>query len=175
MSTKSSHRSIRSLSTALRTALLLLSALPVVSSSMIPDIPSSGAHPADIRRRSGSAARGVHWGPPSKRAASTVPLVVSNQCGETIWPGIGTQAGTGPGTGGFELASMSSKTMSVSGDWQGRVWGRTNCTFNVGGTGPSNLNGNNGNGAACVTGDCAGVLNCVNTVSLNSQDNLIWH
>lgn len=32
-----------------------------------------------------------------------VPLRVTNNCPETIWPGIGTQAGQGPGTGGFEL------------------------------------------------------------------------
>jgi hypothetical protein len=50
----------------------------------------------------------------------------------------------------------------VSPDWQGRIWGRTNCSFNVGGSGPSQLNGVNGNGAECATG----VLDCVNTVSL---------
>jgi hypothetical protein len=93
-----------------------------------------------------------------------VPLVISNQCDSTIWPGIGTQAGTGAGTGGFELASGSSMSLMVSTDWQGRVWGRTNCSFNAAGTGASNLNGNNGGGAACTTGDCGGVLSCVITV-----------
>lgn len=106
--------------------------------------------------------RPVRKGPPEKR--DSVPLKISNQCGETIWPGIGTQAGTGAGTGGFELASGDSKDFMVSGDWQGRVWGRTNCSFNAGGTGASNLNGNNGGGAACITGDCGGVLDCVLTV-----------
>ena len=124
-------------------------------------------HPADIRRRSGSPERPAFWGPPRKRATQ-VPLIVSNNCGDTIWPGIGTQAGTGPGTGGFELSSGSSNSLMVSADWQGRVWGRTNCSFNIGGTGASNLNGQNGAGAACGTGDCGGVLNCVNTVSLPS-------
>ena len=120
-------------------------------------------HPADIRRRSGSPDRPAVWGPPRKR--NSVPLIVSNLCPETIWPGVGTQGGTGPGTGGFELDSGSSKDMMVSGDWQGRIWGRTNCSFAPGGLSASNLNGNNGAGAACDTGDCGGVLNCVNTVS----------
>lgn len=108
--------------------------------------------------------RPARWGPPMKR--DSVPLVISNNCAETIWPGIGTQAGTGAGTGGFELASGDSKSLTVSADWQGRVWGRTNCSFNVGGTGASNLNGNDGSGAACDTGDCGGVLSCVLTVRI---------
>lgn len=66
-------------------------------------------------------------------------------------------------------------SLLVSADWQGRVWGRTNCSFNVGGTGPSNLNGNNGNGQACITGDCNGVLDCVVTVSLvNAEGSTIF-
>ncbi len=56
--------------------------------------------------------------------------------------------------------------MRVSWDWQGRVWGRTNCSFNANGTGPSQLNGVRGNGAACLTGDCFGVVDCQFTVSL---------
>lgn len=143
-------------------ALALLCLLPQIAANYAYDYE---LHPANIRRRSGSLERPAFWGPPHKRA-SQAPLIVSNNCAETVWPGIGTQAGTGPGTGGFELASGSSNSLMVSGDWQGRVWGRTNCSFAVGGTGPSNLNGVSGSsGAACGTGDCGGVLNCVNTVS----------
>jgi hypothetical protein len=107
--------------------------------------------------------RPARSGPPIKR--DSVPLVISNNCAETVWPGIGTQAGTGAGTGGFELASGDSKSLTVSADWQGRVWGRTNCSFSVDGSHASNLNGNDGSGAACNTGDCGGVLSCVLTVS----------
>ncbi|KAM7201898.1 thaumatin family protein [Naviculisporaceae sp. PSN 640] len=89
-----------------------------------------------------------------------IPLIVTNNCPETIWPGIGTQNGIGPGTGGFELWSTFSVQLYVSPNWQGRVWGRTNCSFNPTGTGPSNLNGVNGNGAACATGDCFAVMDC---------------
>ncbi|KAK5656351.1 hypothetical protein OQA88_4731 [Cercophora sp. LCS_1] len=77
-----------------------------------------------------------------------------------LWPGIGTQNGKGPGTGGFALEAGETKTLFVASNWQGRVWGRTNCSFNDDGTGPVNLNGVNGAGAACMTGDCFGMLNC---------------
>ncbi len=80
--------------------------------------------------------------------ATPIPILVTNQCSETIWPGIGTQNGIGPGTGGFELDAGDSAQMYVSQDWQGRIWGRTNCTFS------GNKNGIDGGGAACMTGDC---------------------
>ncbi|KAK0668508.1 hsp70-like protein [Cercophora samala] len=66
-----------------------------------------------------------------------IPLLVTNNCAETIWPGIGTQNGIGPGTGGFELAPGASKQMYVI----------------------------NGAGAACLTGDCFAQLDCQFTVS----------
>ncbi|MCJ1409813.1 hypothetical protein MMC19_003896 [Ptychographa xylographoides] len=99
----------------------------------------------------------------SQRAES-VPLTITNQCPEVIYPGIATQAGTPPGTSGFALAVGKTRDLTVGADWQGRVWGRTNCSFNADGTGPSNTGGNNGGGSACGTGDCNGVVNCVVTV-----------
>ncbi|KAG9243728.1 thaumatin family protein, partial [Calycina marina] len=116
--------------------------------------------PANLRRRSGRPDRPPpQWGPVRKRDGGA-PLIVTNLCQQSVWPGIGTQAGTGAGTGGFELKSGGTRKMTVSNDWQGRVWGRTNCSFNALGTGASNLNGNNGAGRACQTGDCGGVLSC---------------
>ncbi|GAB7353959.1 hypothetical protein MBLNU459_g4557t2 [Dothideomycetes sp. NU459] len=44
-------------------------------------------------------------------------------------------------------------SQTVSENWQGRIWGRTNCTFNNQGTA-------NGGGKACGTGDCNGALSC---------------
>ena len=92
--------------------------------------------------------------------ANGVPLVVTNQCKETIYAGVATQSGTSPGTTGFRLDAGSQRNMTVGHNWQGRVWPRTNCSFNADGTGPSNTGGNNGGGAACSTGDCFGVVEC---------------
>ena len=100
--------------------------------------------------------------------SGTVPLRITNQCSEVIYPGIGTQAATGPSTQGFELRQGESKDLTVSGDWQGRVWGRTNCTFNAEGTGPSTNGGLNGGGQSCQTGDCNGLLDCKVTVRCES-------
>lgn len=148
-------------SRTLLATIFMLNVLPGASAS-----PVDNSHlPRPLSARTVYPNREVHWGPPTKRD-NTIPLVISNNCGETIWPGIGSQAGTGPGTGGFALTTGNSTTLTVSADWQGRVWGRSNCSFNVGGTGPSNLNGNNGNGEACDTGDCNGVLSCVVTVRI---------
>jgi hypothetical protein len=143
-----------------------LSRISVLSVLFLGLLPTATGYTTNryFTNNAGPLPRPARWGPPEKR--DSVPLVVSNQCEGIIWPGIGTQAGTGAGTGGFELTPGSSKSLMVSADWQGRVWGRTNCSFNAAGTGASNLNGNNGAGAACSTGDCGGVLNCVITVNL---------
>ena len=93
------------------------------------------------------------------------PLRITNLCPEVLHPGIGTQAGTAPETHGFALGVGETRDLTVSGDWQGRVWGRTNCSFNAKGTGPSHPGGLNGGGASCGTGDCGGVLDCKLTVS----------
>ena len=93
------------------------------------------------------------------------PLVVMNLCRETIYPGIATQSGHAPSTGGFKLDTGDMKNLTVGADWQGRVWGRTNCSFNGDGTGASNAGGNNGGGSACATGDCNGIVDCKVTVS----------
>jgi Thaumatin family len=93
----------------------------------------------------------------SVASASTVSLVVTNQCSDTVWPAVGTQAGQGPSDEGFELAAGDSKNLSVSPDWNGRVWARTNCTFDGAGAG------------TCGTGDCGGNLTCTATVRISSR------
>lgn len=92
--------------------------------------------------------------------AETRPLSIVNMCEETIHPGIATQAGTAPATSGFELRPGGVRNLTVGADWQGRVWGRTNCSFNLDGTGPSTFGGVNGYGRSCSTGDCNGILDC---------------
>lgn len=77
----------------------------------------------------------------------TVPLLITNNCADTIWPGIYTTAGTGPGTGGFELAAGANRSLEVGSDWYGRIWGRTNCTSPSDGV------------LTCTTGSC-GQMDC---------------
>lgn len=101
----------------------------------------------------------------ARRDEMEKPLVIKNLCDEIIYPGIVTQAGTGPDIGGFRLDTGEQRNLTTSADWQGRVWGRTNCSFNAQGTGPKNVGGLNGGGRACNTGDCGGIINCRGTVS----------
>lgn len=104
----------------------------------------------------------------SQRDESRLFSIV-NRCAETIYPGIATQSGTGPLRSGFQLSPGGEVNVSVSADWQGRVWGRTNCSFNFDGSGPSTLGGVNGYGRSCSTGDCNGILNCQASVSGPSE------
>ncbi|KAI9891491.1 MAG: hypothetical protein M1814_002614 [Vezdaea aestivalis] len=91
------------------------------------------------------------------------PLKLTNTCSEDIYPGVQTQAGTGPDTTGFKLSPGESRTLTVSSDWQGRTWGRTNCSFSDSTSGPSNRAGFATGGKVCGTGDCAGLLECKGT------------
>jgi len=90
-----------------------------------------------------------------RRKLDITPLLVTNRCSEDIYPGISTQSGKGPKENGFKLTPGETKNQTVSEDWQGRVWGRTNCTFNSDGSGPAE-----GRGKACRSGDCNGKLDC---------------
>lgn len=78
----------------------------------------------------------------------TLRLVIANWCPNTVWPGIVTQGGSGPDATGFRLDAGDNRTITVASDWQGRVWGRSNCTFN-----DPNKPG------SCTTGEC-GALDC---------------
>lgn len=96
------------------------------------------------------------WVLPVVNAAgkTDVPLLVTNNCRETVWPGLFTSNGGGPDSLGFELKTKSSRNLTVISDWNGRIWGRTNCTFDDKGVG------------SCGTGACGTALECVATVSL---------
>jgi hypothetical protein len=100
------------------------------------------------------------------RQNSNRPFRVTNYCPVDIYPAIETQAGTGPLFGGFHAVSGNTTNFSVSADWQGRIWARTNCSFNANGTGPDQPGGLDGTGKACLTGDCGGIISCKGTVSV---------
>lgn len=91
---------------------------------------------------------------PRQGSSGNVALQISNQCPGTIWPAVYTMSGSGNSNTGFSLSPGGNKTVYVPLDWQGRVWGRSNCSFS------SNGQASSGNGQACTTGDCGGVLAC---------------
>lgn len=95
----------------------------------------------------------LHW---VAARDSDVAIQVTNNCGENIYPAITTGAGTGPPSSGFLLEPGETLSQLVSSNWQGRVWARTNCTFNAEGTASAN-----GSGPACLTGDCGGTVKCL--------------
>lgn len=87
-------------------------------------------------------------------AESNVTLTITNNCSDAIFPGLYTQGGRQPDTNGFELAAKESRDLIVTTEWNGRLWGRTNCTFDGDGKG------------SCMTGDCGGLLNCEGIVRM---------
>lgn len=94
--------------------------------------------------------------PVEKRATSqqNTPLVMTNWCADDVYPALLTQNGDGPTENGFLLQSGENQTIYVRDDWQGRIWGRTNCSFDDSGQAQG------GSGSACSTGDCGGALSC---------------
>lgn len=103
------------------------------------------------------------------RENSDLPLIISSNCAETIYPAILTQSGTGPNRSGFRLETGDSVAQNVSADWRGRVWGRTNCTFNEDGTVPASSQG----GAPCSSGDCGSFIECQGAVSPRFHESLL--
>ncbi|KAG6500158.1 thaumatin-like protein 1 [Zingiber officinale] len=78
--------------------------------------------------------------------ASTFTFV--NKCGQTVWPGILSNAGS-PGleSTGFELPAASSRAFQAPTGWSGRFWARTGCSA--------------GRAWSCATGDCgSGQVEC---------------
>ncbi|XP_047095865.1 thaumatin-like protein 1 [Lolium rigidum] len=74
-----------------------------------------------------------------------------NRCGETVWPGVLSNAGTARlGTTGFELPPGASLAVPAPSSWSGRLWARTGCAHDPA-TGR----------LVCTTGDCgSGAAEC---------------
>ena len=103
------------------------------------------------------------------QAATLLPLRVTNNCKESIWPAILTQEGTPPASSGFLLQPGETNPQTVGLDWKGRVWARTNCSFPNTGSVPASGQG----GAPCETGDCGMFLQCQGAVSDSSLTRLL--
>ncbi|KNA19020.1 hypothetical protein SOVF_065480 [Spinacia oleracea] len=72
-------------------------------------------------------------------------FTVKNNCQQTVWGAAIPGGGNAMSPGATWTLDVPSNTNAA------RIWGRTGCTSN----GP--------NGLTCTTGDCGGVLNCVNS------------
>jgi len=75
-------------------------------------------------------------------------IKITNNCPEGLYPAIIGSGGIPLSQTGFYLASNDARTVSVPSSWVGRVWARTNCTFDRNGRG------------YCSTGDCDKKLMC---------------
>ncbi|KAL6856088.1 hypothetical protein ACP4OV_018890 [Aristida adscensionis] len=72
---------------------------------------------------------------------------ITNQCEETVWPGIFFPKGL-TGCGGTRLDPGQRVRFDMApGTTGGRIWARTGCSFA-------------GTGGRCATGDCAGAMCC---------------
>jgi len=97
---------------------------------------------------------------PAAQAVTMLPLRVTNNCKEPVWPAILSQDGTPPASSGFRLDPGETNALEVGLDWKGRVWARTNCSFPDTGSAPASGQG----GAPCQTGDCGTFLQCQGAV-----------
>ena len=137
----------------LYTAAILASSQLVISvTAGCPPPPPEPGFINHLGRRAAQADEDPIRGPPSNDSFR-IPMKITNNCQDTIWPAVFTQHGVGPGVGGFELPPATSADLYVGPTWQGRIWGRTNCTVN-------------GDSASCTTGDCWHLLDCPATVSV---------
>jgi hypothetical protein len=103
--------------------------------------PAASAAPTASAASAASAA--------SRDAAATAPtrtVTVVNRTRETIWPAA--WPGSVHGRTGWRLPAGRSLTITVPGDWNARLWGRTGCRFDGAGRG------------RCVTGGCGAVYQC---------------
>lgn len=84
--------------------------------------------------------------------SSGTQLIISNNCPESIWPGILATAGhQTPMSGGFHLPTAGQVLLDLPLNWSGRIWPRQGCSFDQTGA------------FHCQTGDCSGFLQCGGT------------
>jgi len=75
-------------------------------------------------------------------------FTVKNNCSQTVWVGAFSSNQPQPNSGGWALAAGASSSVAIANGWNGRFWGRRNCTFDASGAG------------MCETGDCGRGLLC---------------
>uniref|UniRef100_A0ACD5ZGU4 Uncharacterized protein n=1 Tax=Avena sativa TaxID=4498 RepID=A0ACD5ZGU4_AVESA len=85
------------------------------------------------------------------REGDAATFTFVNRCGDTVWPGALSNAGTARlATTGFELPPGASRAVPAPSSWSGRLWARTGCAQDAA-TGR----------LVCATGDCgSGAAEC---------------
>src|SRR5579859_4282966 len=133
-------------------SLLLLARITIGENIHVPtSAATSFATPAptSVNTPPGSVPNLIPPPPSIPKIPNNRTITITNSCPVDLWPAVLTTNNTGPYTGGFYLPSVKSAELWVSYDWTGRIWARTNYTFNeTSNTGP------------CFTGSCANVVNC---------------
>ena len=80
--------------------------------------------------------------------AGTRLITFVNLTAQTIWPAAEADPKQPLASTGWVLAPGASVSFAMPDHWNGRLWGRTGCSFDAAGSGH------------CVTGDCAGRFQC---------------
>ncbi len=87
--------------------------------------------------------------PAGKWGAGTRNFTIQNRCDKTLWIGLIAEATADLTGDGFPLDQGTTVLYEIPGEWKsGRIWGRTECTFDSSGKG------------SCLTGDCGGQAKC---------------
>ncbi len=91
--------------------------------------------------------------PPAPPASSGTQrtITLTNTTQQTVWAvSTGSPGFTPPDGGEWVLAPGQTTTLTYPSVWNGRIWGRTGCSFNSAGQG------------SCETGDCGSGITCAN-------------
>ncbi len=104
--------------------------------------PTPSTAPATVNQSQSSA---------SSTSSGTRIVTLTNTTQQTVWAvSTGNPGYTPPDGGVWELAPGQTTTVTYPSSWNGRIWGRTGCSFNSAGQG------------SCETGDCGSGLTCAN-------------
>jgi hypothetical protein len=123
------------------------------SPSASPTQASKSATAAASASRTASAAASRSVAPKATQAAPSAGagervVTFVNLTSQTVWPAAQADPSQPLAATGWVLAPGASLSIQMPDHWNGRLWGRTGCSFDSAGNGH------------CVTGDCSGHFQC---------------
>ncbi|HEY4033732.1 MAG TPA: thaumatin family protein [Ktedonobacteraceae bacterium] len=125
----------------------LVNGIEVFAGSMLISPPTPTPSPTSPATQTGSTQAGPPAAVPPPAPAGQHTFSFRNTMSQTVWVGMSSSKYI-PLNGGWTLAPGASMSVILPSGWNGRIWGRTGCTFNSAGVG------------SCETGDCDGRLQC---------------